>query len=225
MRSPRTNFLFFLFGFRAAITALIQQHQLHAYRGSGCHASSNHCSLVLIDPSSMVGRTIYTLYALTFLRSMLNSSIVPSPLSNSRISSHLLQFRLSRSYLLICLLPMMTSRELQMPQGYSPEPVTGSATCIIENMRGMPLLFGGLVVDPDGLAEPTVNGGCEDTLCTTGSVYMFDKPAHGWETIQVISSPYPEGRAGHTMTGKNTGLTCTMCNLNPPSYILLPLNS
>jgi hypothetical protein len=95
------------------------------------------------------------------------------------------------------------SRELQIPQGSSPEPVIGIATCVIENMRGMPLLFGGLVLDPEGLAEPTVNGGCEDTPCTKGSVHIFDKPAQGWESMQVISSPYPEGRAGHTMTGKH----------------------
>jgi hypothetical protein len=93
------------------------------------------------------------------------------------------------------------NRELQIPQGYSPEPATGNAACVIDNMRGMPLVFGGLVLDPDGLAEPTVKGGCEDTPCTKGSVYIFDKPAHGWETIELVSSPYPKGRAGHSMTG------------------------
>jgi hypothetical protein len=96
---------------------------------------------------------------------------------------------------------LVDDRELQTPQGPSPEPAIESAACIIENMRGMPILFGGLVLDPEGLAEPAVKGGCEDTACTKGSVQIFDKPAHGWETMQVTSSTYPNGRAGHTMTG------------------------
>ncbi len=102
---------------------------------------------------------------------------------------------------LIYLVVLFIRRELQTPQGSSPEPVIGSATCILENMRGMPILFGGLVLDPEGLAEPAVKGGCEDTPCTKGSVDVFDKPAHGWEAVKLISSPYPKGRAGHTMTG------------------------
>ncbi len=69
-------------------------------------------------------------------------------------------------------------------------------------MRGMPVYFGGLVLDPEGLAEPQVKGGCDDDLCTKGRVYVFDKPAQGWETIQMSSNPYPVGRAGHTMTGE-----------------------
>ena len=93
-------------------------------------------------------------------------------------------------------------RELQIPQGFSPEPVTGGAACIIENMRGMPIIFGGLALDPDGNVDPHVAGGCEDKACTSGKVYLFDKPAHGWESIQINSSPYPRGRAGHTMTGE-----------------------
>jgi hypothetical protein len=107
----------------------------------------------------------------------------------------------------------MLRRELQIPQGYSPEPVIGSATCIIENMRGMPLLFGGLVLDPEGLAEPRVNGGCEDTACSKGTLVIFDKPAHGWDMIELVSSPYPEGRAGHTMTGKH--YTCLLPSQTP----------
>jgi hypothetical protein len=69
----------------------------------------------------------------------------------------------------------------------------------------MPVLFGGLVLDTEGLAEPAVKGGCEDKSCTAGSVDIFDKPAQGWESMQVVSSPYPypRGRAGHTMTGAN----------------------
>jgi hypothetical protein len=74
---------------------------------------------------------------------------------------------------------------------------------MIENMRGMPILFGGLVLDPEGLAEPRVNGGCEDTACTKGALVIFDKPAHGWDMVELVSTPYPEGRAGHTMTGKS----------------------
>jgi hypothetical protein len=90
---------------------------------------------------------------------------------------------------------------MQIPQGFSPEPAFGGAIFIIDNMRGMPVLFGGLILDPEGLAEPRVKGGCADDLCAEGSVYIFDKPAHGWETIQVRSSPYPDGRAGHSATG------------------------
>jgi hypothetical protein len=68
-------------------------------------------------------------------------------------------------------------------------------------MRGMPVLFGGLVLDPEGKANPRVNGGCSNAACTSGSIYIFDKPAQGWESIDIRSKPYPNGRAGHTMTG------------------------
>jgi hypothetical protein len=69
-------------------------------------------------------------------------------------------------------------------------------------MRAMPIMFGGLVLDPDGNDNPRVVGGCEDTACRTGTVYLFDKPAHGWESIKISSSPYPKGRTGHTITGE-----------------------
>ena len=93
------------------------------------------------------------------------------------------------------------NRELQVPQGSSPEPVIGGATCVLQNMRGMPILFGGLILDSEGKAEPRVKGGCSNDMCTSGNIFIFDTPAQGWETIEIPSNPYPKGRAGHTMTG------------------------
>lgn len=104
---------------------------------------------------------------------------------------------------------------MQIPQGFSPEPAFGGSACIINNMRALPVYFGGLVLDPEGLAEPHVKGGCADARCTKGSVFVFDTPAHGWETIEVSSDPYPDGRAGHTLTGEKrlTSFLLRSCTL------------
>ena len=66
-------------------------------------------------------------------------------------------------------------------------------------MRGMPVFFGGLVLSAGG--DSRVTGGCMNMACDSGYVFVFDKPAQGWEDLQVRGNPYPRGRAGHTMTG------------------------
>jgi hypothetical protein len=163
---------------------------------SGCPpAASDIRSVVFIDPDSMVS---IVFIPLIFLACSL-LLFIPCPLIRLRCRVTIVSLM---NDVLVYLIVSTTRRELQIPQGYSPEPVIGSATCIIDNMRGMPILYGGLVLDPEGLAEPKAIGGCEDTACSNGTLVIFDKPAHGWETIEIVSSPYPESRAGHTMTGE-----------------------
>ena len=96
---------------------------------------------------------------------------------------------------------ILDCRELKVPWGPSPEPTVASATAVIQSMRGLPLLYGGLVLDADGLEIPRVLGGCNTDPCNTGEIYLFDTLAQGWENVVAHGTPYPSGRAGHTMTG------------------------
>ena len=103
-------------------------------------------------------------------------------------------------------LTLFAHRKLQVPQGFSPEPTLAGACTVIQNMRAMPVLYGGLVLDVNGVVEPAVVGGCTGNPCNKGEVFLFDSQARGWETVSITSYPYPPGRAGHTLTGSSPAL-------------------